>query len=215
MKYEVILFDLDGTLTDPGEGITNSVAYALENFNIAVPDRPSLYRFIGPPLVGSFMEFYGFSRDEALLAVKYYREYFSVRGLFENAVYPQIPETLEALKRAGKRLIVATSKPEPYSVQILEHFGLDGYFEKIAGSTMDETRTDKAEVIAYALESRGINDSIRTVMVGDRSHDVLGAKKNGLPCIGVLYGYGNRAELLEAGADVIAESVEALRDELL
>ncbi len=215
MKYETILFDLDGTLTDPGVGITNSVAYALLKFGITVPERKALYRFIGPPLIESFKEFYGFSGDDARLALKYYREYFTSSGMFENTVYPQVPEMLEALKRAGKRLIVATSKPEPFSEEILKHFGLYGFFEKVAGSTLDETRTEKADVISYALDCCGIKPSGSAVMVGDRSHDVLGAKKNGLPCIGVLFGYGSHEELTDAGACLIAEDVPSLQKELI
>lgn len=214
MKYETILFDLDGTLTDPGDGITNSVAYALLKFGIDVTERKSLNRFIGPPLIDSFSEFYGFSIDDARLAVKYYREYFTAHGMFENIVYPLVPEMLEALKKAGKRLIVATSKPEPFSEEILKHFGLYGFFEKVAGSTLDETRTEKADVISYALDCCGIKPDRRAVMVGDRKHDVLGAKKNGLSCIGVLFGYGSREELTDAGACFLAEDVLSLQKEL-
>lgn len=213
--YDVILFDLDGTLTDPGEGITNSVSHALEKFHIPVPERRELYKFIGPPLYQSFMEFYGLDREQALLAVDYYREYYRDRGIWENEVYAGIPSLLEQLKAAGKRLVLATSKPEEFALQILEHFGLRQYFELVAGSTMDSSRVEKADVIAYALEQQQIAPGPAVVMVGDREHDVLGAKKAGLDCIGVLFGYGTEPELQTAGAVHIAATVEELAGLLL
>ena len=213
--YDVILFDLDGTLTDPGEGITNSVAHALEKFHIPVPDRRELYKFIGPPLYESFMRFYGLDREKALLAVEFYREYYRDRGIWENEVYAGIPELLEKLKGAGKRLLVATSKPEEFALQILEHFHLIQYFHRVAGSTMDSSRVEKADVITYALEQEGIAPSPAVVMVGDREHDVLGARKAGLDCIGVLFGYGDAPELQKAGAARIAATVEELAGLLL
>ena len=209
--YNTILFDLDGTLTDPGIGITNSVAYALDKWGINVNDRVELYKFIGPPLVESFEKYYGFSHDDALLALKYYREYFSEKGLFENEVYDGIVELLEDLKAQGKRLIVATSKPEVYSKRILEHFDLYKYFDFLAGATFDEKRVKKNDVIAYAIESCGIDDLSRVVMIGDREHDVLGSACFGIDSIGVLWGYGSREELNAAGATYIAEKVEDIR----
>ena len=214
MQYKNIMFDLDGTLTDPVLGITNSVAYALEKFGIKVSDRSELYRFIGPPLVNAFMEYYGFTKENAERALAYYREYFAPKGIFENAVIEGIPEMLSALKANGKRLFVATSKPEPFAIQILEHFALDGYFDGIFGSTMDETRNTKDAVIAYALAETGA-DKDDTVMVGDRHHDIDGAKKNGMRSVGVLFGYGSRAELEGAGADDIAETVDELQNILI
>lgn len=211
MRYQSLLFDLDGTLTDPGIGITNSVMYALEKYHIKVKDRGELYPFIGPPLIDSFMEFYQFSREEAMQAVIYYREYFSATGLFENTVYPGIPKLLMELKNEGRQLIVATSKPTPFAKQILQHFQLDCYFDFIAGSTMDETRTTKAEVIQYALQSCHIIDSNKVVMIGDRKHDIFGAKEWGLDSIGVLYGYGSVTEHQKAGATWIADTVEDIR----
>ncbi|HHY64201.1 MAG TPA: HAD family hydrolase [Clostridiaceae bacterium] len=210
-SFENILFDLDGTLTDPGIGITNSVIYALKKYNIEVNDRSELYKFIGPPLLDSFMRFYGFTAEEARRAIDYYREYFSVRGLLENAVYDDIPDLLKDLKDNGKTLIVATSKPQVFAEQILEHFKIDKYFSFISGSTLDETRTQKAEVIEYALESMNISDLSKTVIIGDREHDVLGAKKVGIKSIGVLYGYGSRDELEKAGADYIVGSVREIK----
>ena len=209
-----IFFDLDGTLTDPAEGITNSVAYALSKFGIEVSDRRELYRFIGPPLVDAFMEYYGFPKADAERALAFYREYFAPKGIFENAVIQGIPELLSKLGEQGKRLFVATSKPEPFAVQILEHFSLNGYFEGIYGSTMDETRNKKDAVIAYALEVSGV-DKVDTVMVGDRHHDIDGAKKNGMRSVGVLFGYGSRAELEGAGADAIAATVDELQKMLI
>lgn len=201
---QYILFDLDGTLTDPGEGITNSVAYALEKYGIHEPDHTVLYPFIGPPLVQSFVTRYGFTEAQGLQAVTYYREYFKEKGIFENRVYDGIPELLSALKQQGKTLILATSKPEAFAVRILEHFDLMQYFDYAFGATMDQSRTAKADVIRYALESAGITDLDQAVMVGDRLHDIEGAKANSLDSIGVLYGYGDRQELEEAGADLIA-----------
>lgn len=205
--YDTVLFDLDGTLTDPGIGITNSVAYALERYGIKVEDKKSLYTFIGPPLADSFMKYYGFSEEKAMQAIGIYREYFSVKGLFENEVYSGIPELLEKIKKSGKKLVLATSKPEEFSVRILEHFDLIKYFDVVAGASMDEKRNKKGDVIRYALEKGGFTAE-NAVMIGDREHDVFGAKENGLPSIGVLYGYGNEQELKNAGADYIAETVE-------
>lgn len=202
--FDIILFDLDGTLTDSGLGITNSVRYALEREGIEVKDRSELFRFIGPPLVDSFIMFYGFSPEKALEITHVYREYYSVKGIFENEVYEGIPELLEKLRKDGKKIIVATSKPEPFARKILDHFSLSRYFDYIAGSNMDETRSTKAEVIEYALESCGVTDLSKAVMVGDREHDVIGAKKFPMKSIGVLWGYGSREELENAGADYIA-----------
>lgn len=208
--YKYILFDLDGTLTDPGIGITNSVMYALKKFNIEVEDRASLYKFIGPPLLDSFEKYYGFSKEDSEQALKYYREYFKPHGLYENEVYEGIEELLVALKQQGKSLIVATSKPEEFAIEILEHFKLDKYFDFIAGATMDEKRVKKADVIAYALEECGVSDLASAIMVGDREHDILGAKQIGLASIGVLYGYGDQEELETVGATYIAESADEI-----
>ena len=204
--YQNILFDLDGTLTDPGMGITNSVIYALKKFKIDVEDRTSLYRFIGPPLKGSFEEFYGFSEEQSELAVQYYREYFKKQGMLENEVYDGIPELLKQLREKNKTLIVATSKPEPFTLEILRHFQLLDYFNFVAGATMDDTRNKKSDIIRYALESCHITDKSTAVMIGDRKHDIIGAKENGLDSIGVLFGYGDYEELKAAGATYIAET---------
>lgn len=206
--YKYMLFDLDGTLTDPGIGITNSVMYALKKFGIEVDDRVSLYKFIGPPLLESFQKFYGFSKEDSELGLKYYREYFKPKGLYENKVYEGIESLLQELKKRGKKLLVATSKPEEFAIEILKHFHLYDYFDFVAGASMDEKRVKKADVIAYALESYEIIDKSSVIMVGDREHDVLGAKENGLKSIGVLYGYGDYEELSGAGADFIVENPE-------
>ncbi len=204
--YKYILFDLDGTLTDPGEGITNSVAYALEKFNIINTDRTELYPFIGPPLLDSFMNFYGFSREDGLKAVEYYRENFRSKGILENRLYPGIPEILQTLKSQGRRVILATSKPEEFAKRILDYFDLTQYFDFIAGATMDGSRGKKADVIAYALKENGVKDPVEAIMVGDREFDVQGAGENGLEAIGVSFGYGSREELTSAGAKYIADT---------
>lgn len=210
--YDNLLFDLDGTLTDPGEGITNSVAYALKKWGIEVSDRSELYKFIGPPLVCSFMQYYEFSQSEAEQAVVYYREYFKDIGIFENQVYDGVTDMLESLQAAGKKIILATSKPEVFAKRILEHFELEPYFDCVAGATLDGTISEKADVIAYALKSSNITDKSRTVMIGDRKHDIIGARANGLDSIGVLYGYGSLEELQMAGATyTVAEPAEILR----
>ena len=209
MTTDVILFDLDGTLTDPAAGITRSVAHALEKRGILVTDYRELYPFIGPPLIDSFIRFYGFTHADAVRAVQDYREYYAVRGIFENEVYPGIPELLAQLKAAGKTVAMATSKPEPYARQIAEHFGLSSYFDFIGGSRMDESRVKKAEVIAYILKELNRTPD-RVTMVGDRSYDVVGAHVLSIPCIGVTYGYGSEAELREAEADALADSPQSL-----
>lgn len=207
---KTVLFDLDGTLTDPEEGIVNSIVYALGFLGIKETDRASLRRFIGPPLKRAFMGEYGMSDSEAAFALQKYREYFSERGIFENRLYDGIGSFLAALKEEGKTVALATSKPTVFAEKILSHFGLSRYFDRTAGSELDGTRSDKAEVISHALGLLGNPDRRGAVMVGDRLHDVEGAKKEGLYSIGVLYGFGSRAELTGAGADALAESVDEL-----
>ena len=205
--YNTVLFDLDGTLTDPVLGITNSVAYALEKYGITVEDKNTLCTFIGPPLNDSFKKYYGFSDEKAMEAIWCYREYFQDKGIFENEVYEGIREMLEKIKQSGRKIVLATSKPELFALRILEHFDLMKYFDVVAGASMDEKRNKKGDVISYALEKGGFSAQ-GTVMIGDREHDIFGAKENGLDSIGVLYGYGSKEELCSAGADYIAESVE-------
>lgn len=215
MDKKYMLFDLDGTLTDPQEGITNSVAYALEQYGIHVEDRSTLNKFIGPPLKDSFMEYYGFTEDRAEEAVWKYREYFNEDGIFENKVYPGIPQMLQHLKDQGKILIVATSKPTVYAKRILKRFELSQYFADVQGSEMDGRRTKKEEVISYALEQNQITDNAQAVMIGDREHDIIGAKKCGLDSIGVLFGYGSREEMEGCGAGQIVDTVQMLEDLLI
>ncbi|MBQ8519550.1 MAG: HAD family hydrolase [Agathobacter sp.] len=206
--YKYVLFDLDGTLTNPEIGITNCVMYALEKFNIKVEDRKELHPFIGPPLTYSFQTYYGLSEEESERAVKYYRERFSVKGLYENEVYNGVEKLLRQLREGGKVIVLATSKPEEYAIKILKYFDLYKYFDYVAGATMDGSRGEKADVITYALEISGIEDKRQAIMVGDRNYDILGAKENGLDSIGVLFGFGDYEELTKAGATYIVEDVE-------
>ena len=201
--YQTVLFDLDGTLTDSAPGVIHSVQYALEKYGIAEAYE-NLQCFIGPPLIQSFQKFYGFDHERAAEAVAYYREYYSAGGIFENSVYTGIPEVLAMLKEAGKYLAVATSKPEFFAKQVLDHFGLTGYFDFIGGALMDETRTTKEEVLAYTLTEMKIDPEM-AVMVGDRENDATAARALGVSCIGVLYGYGSREELAAAGCTIFAE----------
>lgn len=210
-NYDVILFDLDGTLTDSSPGIINSIIYALDKYGINVEDTGILRKFLGPPLHESFKEYFGFNDEKAMEAVKYYREYFSIKGLLENEVYDGIPELLKNLSENGKRLIVATSKPQEFTDRIMQHFDLEKYFEFVAGSNMDGTRSKKADVIEYALNKCKITDKTKVVMVGDRKHDIIGAKAVGIDSIGVEYGYGNYDELKSAGATHIAKTVSDLK----
>ena len=202
---DTVFFDLDGTLTDPSLGITNSVMHALERMGREIPPREELFTFIGPPLITQFMEYCHISKAEAEQAVVFYREHFSEIGLFENTPYPGVHESLGNIRTAGKKICLATSKPELFAKRILDRFGLTPYFDYVCGATMGEQRTAKKDVIEYAL---GISGSLResTVMVGDRRHDIEGAKACGMRSIGVLWGFGSREELVEAGADRIADS---------
>jgi len=209
--YKYIFFDLDGTLTDPGIGITNAVMYSLKKYNIEVADRSELYSFIGPPLRDSYQKYYGMSAEEAENAVAYYREYYGVTGLFENEVYEGIPELLAKLKEKGYTLVLATSKPDKFSLAILNHFDLHKYFDFTACATFDGSRDTKASVIQYALDSLNITDTSEVLMIGDRYHDVNGARECGIEAIGVTYGYGDRAEHEADGAKYIADNVEDIR----
>ena len=210
MVLDAIFFDLDGTLTDPKPGITRSIQYALQKLeHPAIPTEKELTWCIGPPLRASFVRLLG-GDDSADHAVALYRERFSDIGLYENRVYDGIGEVLTALGSGGHRLFVATSKPHVYAERIIEHFSLRNYFERIFGSELDGTRVDKSDLLAYALQQTGV-DPAKSLMIGDRSHDMTGAKNNGMQRIGVLYGYGSREELLEAGA----QHVCATPDEIL
>ncbi len=204
MNYRYCLFDLDGTLTESGIGIVNSVIYALEKFNIRVADRNELTAFIGPPLVDSFMKYFGFTEEQAQQGVTYYREYFRSRGIFENRVYDGITDLLDELRRRNVVIAIATSKPYEFSVKILKHFGLFPYFDYIGAASMDGSITKKEDVIVHLLEQFGDLDKSSVLMVGDRDQDVYGAQANGLACAGVLWGYGSEEELKDAGADYLA-----------
>ncbi len=213
MSYTHLFFDLDGTLTESGPGIMNCVKYALRKFGIEEADEEKLKRFIGPPLVNSFMDFYKFSEEDARKAMRFYRERFGTVGIFENSVYKGIPETLQKLKDAGKKLYVATSKPEIYVPRILEHFDLAKYFEDAQGSDLEETRSNKALVIKYVIEKNGLEEEAKAnkiVMIGDRKHDIIGAKENGLESVGCLWGYGTFSELVTYKATLMISEVEDL-----
>lgn len=210
MNVTHVLFDLDGTLTDPGEGITNAVRYSLGKFGIEVKERSELYSFIGPPLIDSYMKYYGMPEQQAEEAVAYYREYYRAGGMFENQVYDGIPELLEKLKDDGKKLVVATSKPDYFAEQILERFHLLSYFDFIGAALLDGTRNSKIQVIQHVITECGIENVSTCVMVGDRKYDTEGAHHFGMPCISVLYGYGGREEFEQAGSDYIVQTPQEI-----
>lgn len=201
-----ILFDLDGTLTDPKEGITKCVEYGLNKFGIEVEHLDLLLPYIGPPLYDSFVQIQGLSPEQALLAVDYYRERYKTLGMFENSVIPGIPQLLEELQNQGYSLYVATSKPTVFAEEILRHYKLDGYFKHVGGSNLDGTRSKKREVIQYVLDENNI-PAEEALMIGDREHDIIGAQGCGVTSIGVTFGYGSVEELASAGADYIAYTV--------
>lgn len=211
-----VLFDLDGTLTESGEGIIKSVQYALEKMGKPEPDGEKLRVFIGPPLLEQFMEYVGLTKEEAEQAVFYYRERYSSVGLFENRPYPGVERMLGALKENGFLLSVASSKPEKFVLQILKYFKMDSYFDETAGATMDGKRSEKADVIEEALRRLQMGDHRdRVIMVGDKKHDVAGAEAAGIPCIAVAYGYGTMEELKAANPLKIVDTVEELQEYLL
>ena len=215
MKWDVILFDLDGTITDPKDGITKSVAYALNEFGFRVEDPNALVHFIGPPLCESFTKYYGLDKEQAMFALEKYRERYSSIGWKENAPYHGIAFFLQSLKESGRKLLIATSKAQVYAVKILQHFGLDTYFDYICGTPLDDPNQTKADVIRFALQQANITNNARVVMVGDRLHDIVGGHEAGIEAIGVLYGYGNKQELEEYHADYIVESITELSKLLL
>ncbi|NLM60897.1 MAG: HAD hydrolase-like protein [Clostridiales bacterium] len=210
-----IIFDFDGTIYDSGPGVMKGARYALESFGIKVGDLEELRGFNGPPLWDSFMEFYGFTWEQADIAVKKYREYYEAEGIKDGMIYTGIPELLRDLKRSNKTLILATSKSQHYFPRILENLGIEDCFDIVVGSSSDGSRSSKEDVLDYALKLAGITDNSDAVMVGDRKFDVIGARAFGIETIGVLYGYGSREEFEAAGADYIAEDIEALRRLLL
>lgn len=211
MDGKAILFDLDGTLTDSGEGIINCALLALEHFGLPLPSREEMRVFVGPPLHDSFIK-YGVPADKTDEAIRVYRSRYIPIGKFENHPYPGIPELLETLVSRGHRLYVATSKPEFMSVEILEHFGLAKYFTRICGASFDQSRNTKEDVIAYLLEETG--EAGNMIMVGDTKFDILGAKFHGIPGIGVAWGYGKMEDMVAAGAVGIANSTQELLEML-
>lgn len=211
MKY--ILFDLDGTLTDSKEGILKCVSYALEHFGIHRP-LEELMCFVGPPLHEGFMQCANLSPEQAQRAVELYRERFAPVGIYENRVYPRVLEMLQALKNNGKILALATSKPQVFALEIIKRYGIEPYLTVSVGSELDATRSKKSEVIAEAMRLLGASKE-ETVMVGDRMHDIAGAKEIGIKSVGAGYGYAASGELEKAGADYIANSVEELTKLLL
>ncbi|MGM9636463.1 MAG: HAD hydrolase-like protein [Eubacteriales bacterium] len=213
MPFQTLLFDLDGTVTDSAPGVTRSFAYALDAYGIHA-DPSELFKVVGPPLHVSFMEFYGFSREEAFRAVDKYREYYRVKGIYECRVYDGIRELLAKLKASGRELLIASSKPEFFVKQILDNFGITENFDFVAGSLLDGSRTDKAEVVDYAL-SHAKGKIGGTVMIGDRCFDVEGGHAKGLPVIGVTWGYGSRQELSDSGAEFIVDTPDELCNLLL
>ena len=213
--FDLVLFDLDGTLTDPKEGITNCVKYALHHFGIEEKDEATLLKFIGPPLYDSFRGLYGFSHDDANLCVEKYRERFSDVGLFENAVLDGAVEILKDLKKAGKTTALATSKPLIFAERIIEKYGLSEYIDYVVGADLKGGINYKDEVINEVLRQTKPQDLSKVVIVGDRMHDVLGAKKCGIKSIGVKCGYAEENELENAGADFIFENLYEVKDFLL
>ncbi len=209
MAQKIIIFDLDGTLTDSGEGIINCAILALEHFGLPIPSREDLRVFVGPPLHETFIKF-GVPVDKTDEAIKVYRSRYTTIGKFENFPYPDIPELLKRLQDSGHRLFVATSKPEGMAQEIMAKFGLSPYFEIICGATLDKSRSEKADVIAYLLQK--IGSAGEAVMVGDTAYDVIGAAAHGIPCIGVAWGYGSIADMQQAGAQCIAYTTEELFD---
>lgn len=219
VKY--VLFDLDGTISDSAPGIVKSVAYALDKLGVKYESPEALRRFVGPPLREEFMKYCGFGLDEGNHAVDLYREYYTVKGIYENSMYAGVPEMLESLCEKGYTLAVATSKPEKFARSILERYfcgrkkSVSEMFAFVGGSELNGDRTDKSEVIKYVMKNLG-DDAVpeKCVMVGDREHDILGAKRNGMPCVGVLWGYGGREELENAGAEAIVSAPVELAEML-
>ncbi len=210
MRFKYILFDLDGTLTDPFLGITRCVQYALSSCGIDEPNLNKLKPFIGPPLVYGFMNFYGLSKEDAYFALEKYRERFSDVGWSENRLFDGVKELLSALKSKGYKLILCTSKPENFAIRIIKHFEIDKYFDIAVGATLDGTISEKHEVIAECIRRAADITADNAIMVGDRKHDILGAKEFGMKSIGVTFGYADDGELEAAGADYIVNSIDEI-----
>ncbi|WCN38391.1 HAD family hydrolase [Aneurinibacillus uraniidurans] len=211
-KYKVLLFDLDGTISDSKEGITKSVQYALKKLGIEEDDLNNLEPFIGPPLQESFRAFYSFTEERVNLAIEYYRERFKIKGMFENKLYPDIVELLHKLRTEGYILVVATSKPTEFAEKILLHFNISQYFNVIVGSNLDGTRINKTEIIEHILNQFNEFDKSCFLMIGDRKHDIIGARNTGIDSLGVTYGYGSHMELQQENATYIVHSVEEIKE---
>ena len=212
-KYTTILFDLDGTLTDPGEGIINSVEYALNKYGIEVEDKKSLCKFIGPPLLVSFSTYYGFNEEKSREAIEIYREYYKDKGINECKLFDGIKELLEMLKKSNYKVALATSKPEHFAHIVLQNYDIHKYFDFIGGASMDEkTRYTKEHVIEYVLSNIEETDRSKILMIGDRCFDINGAKAYNLDSVGVTFGYGTKEELEEAGATYIVNTPKEIEN---
>lgn len=214
-RYHYLLFDLDGTLTDPAEGITKSIAYALDYFGIETPNLHDLRSWIGPPIKQSLMEIHHFDEAKADIGVAKYRERFSDIGLYENELFEGIPELLDSAKEKGHQIYLATSKPTIFAARILQHFHIDKYFDFVGGSTLDDSRPTKAHVIRHVIENTGLKAPSNALMIGDRKYDIIGGKSCNMDTVGVLYGYGSHGELQSHGATYIVESIARLSEFLL
>lgn len=214
-RYRHLLFDLDGTLTDPAEGITKCIAYALDHFGIETPDLHGLRSWIGPPIKQSLMEIHLFDEAKADIGVTKYRERFSDIGLYENEIFDGIPELLASAKQKGYQIYLATSKPTIFAERILQHFNIDQYFDFVGGSALDDSRPTKAHVIRHVIENTGLKDPENALMIGDRKHDIIGGQSCRMDTTGVLYGYGTKEELESFGATYIVESIAKLSEFLL
>lgn len=210
MKFTTAIFDLDGTITDSAPGILKSLCYMMEKHKIPVLPEEKLRLFIGPPLRESLPEVFGFGEEKVERMIETYQEYYGDKGIFECTVFAGMPEALQKLKDSGVRILMATAKPEKFARMVAEHFDLAKYFDFMGGACIDESRSNKHEVIEYVLESCGITDRTGIVMIGDRAHDMTGAQKSGLHTLGVTYGYGSAEELRGAGADMLAASPQEI-----
>ncbi|MDX8362613.1 HAD family hydrolase [Cytobacillus sp. IB215316] len=211
-NYKVILFDLDGTLSDPKIGITKSVQYALKNMNIVENDLDKLECFIGPPLQVSFADYYHFDEEKIERAIELYRERFKDKGMFENVLYPNVPRLLSQLKEQNYKLVVATSKPTVFAEKILNYFHIEQFFDLVVGSNLDGSRASKTEIIQHVLDEYNENELNDFIMIGDRKHDIIGANNTGIDSIGVTYGYGSFEELSIVKPTYIANNVEKIRE---
>jgi phosphoglycolate phosphatase len=214
-KYDVIAFDLDGTLTNPERGLIASFVYALGKMGVDYGEKEELKRFIGPPIYEEWQRVFGFTPEESSKALLIFREYYSVYGWWDNEMYPGVPEMLRALCESGKKIILATSKPEVFARKILDLFDIAKYFDYVGGADTDKTRDKKHEVLAYSMASLGVTDTSRVILVGDRVYDAEGARACGVDSLGVLYGHGSREEIENSGFNYICESVEDIAKTLI